>query len=162
MGETDAANYLIGLGCDVIAEHCNTAYPLIAAQRAHVWGVGFNSDMSLDAPEAALTSVLINWGVYYTGLLESVIDGTFSATPYFGGLAEGMVGLAPLSSRIAPPGTEETIDREQQRIVTGGFHVFEGILKTSEGGTVGSEGSVFSTKEIVGNIHWYYRNVIEH
>jgi hypothetical protein len=41
-------------------------------------------------------------------------------------------------------------------------NVFEGILKTNEGGTVGSEGSVFSTEEIVGNIHWYYHNVIEH
>jgi basic membrane protein A len=118
--------------------------------------------MSSDAPEAALTSILINWGVYYTGLVKSVIDGTFTAAPYFGGLAEGMVGLAPLNQKIAPPEAGETIDRERQRIVTGDFHVFEGILKTNEGGTVGSEASVFSTEEIVGNIHWYYHNVIEH
>jgi basic membrane protein A len=146
MGETDAANYLIGLGCDVVAEHCNTAFPLIAAQKAGVWGIGFNSDMSSDAPDAALTSVLINWGVYYTALVQSVIDGSFTTRPYFGGLAEGMVGLAPLNQQIVPPEAADTLEKEQQRIMSGAFHIFEGS----------------SDEEIVGNIHWYHHNVIEH
>ena len=57
-GETQAANALLDLGCDVIGQHCDTPNPQLAAEAAGVWGVGYNSDMSKDAPKAALTSVV--------------------------------------------------------------------------------------------------------
>jgi basic membrane protein A len=161
MGETDAARALIAEGCDVIAMHCNTAHPLIAAEKAGIWGIGYNSNMSVEAPGAALTSVIWNWGAYYTSLVQSIIDGTFTTTPYFGGLAEGMVDLAPLNEDLTAPGTAEAVEEGRRRIVEGGFNVFDGILETNDGRTVGKEGATLQDSEITGGIAWYYRNVVE-
>ncbi|MCL1890389.1 MAG: BMP family ABC transporter substrate-binding protein, partial [Desulfovibrionaceae bacterium] len=73
--EALAARSLIAAGCDVIAQHCDTPAPQIEAQRAGVWGIGYNSDMKADAPKAVIASVVWNWGTYYTRLIKSVIDG---------------------------------------------------------------------------------------
>jgi basic membrane protein A len=161
MGETDAARLLIARGCDVIAMHCNTAHPLVAAEKAGVWGIGYNSDMSAAAPGAVLTSVVWDWGVYYTHLVRSVIDGTFTTTPYLGGIGEGMVGLSPLAENLVAPGTAPAVEAGRRRIVEEGFNVFDGVLETNDGRTLGKEGTTLSDREITGGIHWYYRTVIE-
>jgi basic membrane protein A len=161
MGETNAARALIAAGCDVIAQHCDTSYPQLEAQKAGVWGIGYNSDMRGEAPGAVLSSVVWHWGVYYTGLTQSVIDGTFTAAPYFGGLSEGVVDITPLAPDLAAPGTAETIEAERRRIVRDGFNVFDGELRTNDGRTIGVEGQTLSDDVIQSGINWYYHTVSE-
>jgi basic membrane protein A len=161
MGETDAARSLIAAGCDVITMHCNTAHPVIAAEKAGVWGIGYNSDMAAEAPGAVLTSVIFDWGVYYTWLVQSVIDGSFTTTPYFGGLSAGMVGLSPFNEALAAPGTAEAVEAGRRRIVEAGFGVFDGVMETNDGKTAGAEGTTLKDSEITGNMNWYYRTIIE-
>jgi basic membrane protein A len=162
MGETAAARVLIAAGCDIIAQHVNTASPQIETERAGLWGIGFNTDMSIDAPGAVLTSVLWQWGAYYTFLVQSVIDGTFTTTPYFGSLTDGIVDLSPLSGIIFwDPETIRMLDEERQRIESGAFDVFEGVLETNDGRFVGREGERLPDREIQFGIDWHYRTVIE-
>jgi basic membrane protein A len=161
MGETVAAERLIASGCDVIAQHCNTPSPVIAAEKAGVWGIGFNSDMGKDAPGAVLTSVVIHWGVFYTQLVESVINGSFRSSPHFYGLAEGVADISPLSEAYAAPGTAEALEAARDRIIRGGFNVFDGPLETNDGRITGEEGKTLSDGEILGGIDWYYRTVVE-
>jgi basic membrane protein A len=161
MGEAEAAKALIVLGCDVIAQHCNTAYPQLAAQDAGVWGIGFNGDMSSYAPRAVLTSVVIRWGVYYSRLVQSVIDGSFTTAPYFGGIVEGMVDITELTPELASPEMNGAI-AQARRIMTGGsFNVFDGEMKTNDNRIIGEKGSTLADSEIIGNINWYYHTVIE-
>jgi basic membrane protein A len=160
MGETNAARQLLDEGCDVIAQHCDTPNPLIEAGKAGVWGIGYNSDMSREAPEAVITSVVWNWGVYYTHLVQSVIDGTFTTAPYFGGLREGIVDITPLSS-LAAPDTARIIADARRRMESGAFGVFDGPMKTNNGKIIGNEGSVLPDSVITGGIDWYYRNIRE-
>jgi basic membrane protein A len=161
MGESMAARSLINAGCDIIAQHSNTAAPQTTAQEAGVWGVGYNSDMSLDAPEAVLTSVIYRWEVYYTHLVRSVCDGTFTTAPYLGSLSDGMVDITDLTAGMAAPGMAEKIAAERQRITGGAFNVFDNVMETNDGGLIGEEGKTLEDGEIFGNIHWYYRNVVE-
>ncbi|GHV25471.1 BMP family ABC transporter substrate-binding protein [Spirochaetia bacterium] len=162
MGERDAALSLIAAGCDVIAQHCDTPNPQIEAAEAGVWGIGYNTDMVVDAPEAVITSVLWNWGVYYTALARSLLDGSFSAEPYLGSLSDGFVDMSPLSAAAAP-GTGEIIAEERQRLTTGAFDVFEGELETNDisGRRIGEAGKRLDDNEILSGINWYYRNVVE-
>jgi basic membrane protein A len=160
MGESSAARSLIEAGCDVIAQHCDSANPMIEAEKAGAWGVGYNSDMSHEAPEAVITSVLWHWGAYYTYLLRGIINGTFTTRLYFGGIAEGMVDISGFSE-IAAPGTAETVEAERNRILREGFNVFDGLLETNDGRTIGAQGATLSDGEITGNMNWYYRNVLE-
>lgn len=161
MGENVAAEYLAAEGCDVIAQHCNTPTPQIAAQKAGISGIGFYSDMSGDAPLAVITSVVINWGAFYTRFVESVMQGTFNPAPHFYGLKEGVVDITPLAENLAPPGTGEAVAAARERIKNGDFNVFDGVLETNDGRRIGVEGKTLSDSEILGSIDWYYRTVIE-
>lgn len=158
-GERRAAQRLIDEGCDVIAQHCDTAEPQIAAQEAGIWGIGTNVDMSVRAPDAVLTSVIWNWGAYYIFLIGSVIDGSFTTEPYYGSLADGMVDIAPLNPALAAPGSEAAVAEAKARIISGDFHVFGGVMETNDGRRIGTAGSTLSDSEITGGINWYYHNI---
>jgi basic membrane protein A len=160
-GEAMAARALITEGCDVIGQHCNTPSPQIEAQASGVWGVGYNSDMAVDAPNATIVSVVWNWGVYYTHLVRSVIDGTFTTAPYFGGVLDGMADITRLNESLLPPGVAESVVFARERIKNGEFGVFDGVMETNDGRTLGREGETLSDGEITGGIDWYYRNVVE-
>jgi basic membrane protein A len=158
-GETKAAQTLIAEGCDVITQDSDTSNPQIEAQKAQVWGIGYNSDMSKDAPEAVLTSVVWHWGRYYSFFIRSVIEGTFTTTPYYGSIAEGIVDITPLAEHLIAPGTEEMVKTVRDQMIRGEFKVFEGVMETNEGQTVGTEGGVLSDQDITLGMHWYYRTI---
>jgi basic membrane protein A len=161
MGEDEAAKALIARGCDVIAQHTNTIAPQMAAQNAGVWGIGYNADMSIYATETVLTSVVLHWGAYYSYLVQSVIDGSFTTTPYLGGIAEGLVDITPLAPALTTPGMTAAVEKARGSIRGGTFNVFDGELETNEGDIIGTKGATLPDSEIIGNIHWYYRNVVE-
>ena len=142
----------------MIAQHCDTPNPQTAAEKAGKWGVGYNSDMAKDAPGATLTSTIWHWGVYYTEAVRQVIEGTWTPTNYYGGMKEGLVDIAPLSDLCAP-GTQEKIDEARAKMMDGSFNVFDGVIETNDGQTVGTEGGTLSDADITGNLNWYFKNV---
>lgn len=154
-GEQQAAEALIGMGCDVIGQHCDTANPALAAEKAGVFAVGYNSDMTEKAPKAVLTSTMWDWSVYYTKAVQAVIDGTWDGSNYFGDMADGLVTMAPLSDLCAP-GTKEAVEAAKQKIVSGEWDVFDGKteIETNTGEKKVVEGADY------GSINWYYKNII--
>jgi basic membrane protein A len=161
LGENEAAKALIARGCDVITQHTNTAVPQIGAQKSGLWSIGFNVDMGPYAPRAVLTSVVLRWGAYYSYLVQSVIDGAFTTTPYFGGIAEGVVDITALAPDLTTPEMAAAVEAARRAISEGTFNVFDGELETNQGGVIGTRGGTLPDSEITGNIHWYYRNVVE-
>lgn len=159
-GEKQAADALIAEGCDVIGQHCDTPNPQLAAEAAGVFGVGYNSDMSKDAPKAVLTSTVWDWSAYYTWAVENIINGTWTGENYFGGMADGLVGIAPLAEDLIAEGTEEAIDAAKAEMESG-WDVFDGVIETNDGSTVGVEGEHMSDADITGNMNWYFKNVVE-
>lgn len=157
--ETNAAKALIAEGCDVIAQHCDTPNPQLEAESANVWGVGYNSDMIKDAPGATLTSVEWHWGAYYTQAVQQVIDGTWNCENYFGGMADGLLDISDLNSALCTDEMQAKVDEARNEILNNGFNVFDGVLETNDGSTVGEEGSTLDDATIKGGINWYYKNV---
>lgn len=170
-GEGQAAQALIDDGCDVIAQHCDTNNPQIAARDAGVWGVGYNSDMTAEVGESVLTSVVWNWGAYYTAAVQNVIDGTWTpgvhVEDYFGSMADGLLSITALSSEVAE-GTQEAVDVAKAAIEDGSFDVFTGTYTDAAGNTVGCDGMMEcndgTTLEVDGTnyaaITAYYKNVV--
>ena len=158
--EKEAAEWLIQRKADVIAQHCDTAEPQIAAQKANVYGVGYNSDMSKDAPNATLLSVVWNWSAFYTWAVQSVANKTWSGENYFGGLKEGMVAITDLAS-FNDKNTEAKIKEASDKITSGKWDVFTGVIPTNvKGVTVGKEGTSLEDENIQFKINWYYENVV--
>lgn len=157
--EKAASEQLLDMGCDVMAQHCDTAYPQTLAQDRGVYGIGYNSDMSKETPDSCLTSVIWNWSAYYTSAVKSVMNGTWDGSNYYGGMAEGLVGITDLAG-FAADGTQEKVDKATAAILSEENNVFDGVLETNTGDTIGSEGSTLDDATITGGINWYYRNVV--
>ena len=157
--EEEAAKTLLDMGCDVMAQHCDTPYPMTLAQEYGVYGIGYNSDMSKEVPEACLCSVIWNWSAYYTAAVDSVIEGTWDGSNYYGGMKEGLVGITELASFCAD-GTQEKVSEAADAILNGSSNVFDGELKTNTGEVIGNAGATLDDATITGGIDWYYENVV--
>ena len=156
--EKAASEKLLSMGCDVMAQHCDTAYPQTLAQKKGVYGIGYNSDMSKETPKATLTSVLWTWSAYYTSYVQSIMDGTYDGSNYYGGMSEGLIGLSGLAS-FNDNAAQDKIDEAKQAILDGSVKIFENEMKTNTGKVIGKDGSVLDDATITGKINWYYHNV---
>ena len=101
------------MGCDVIAQHCDTEQPSVEAKKAGVYSIGYNSDMSKaieNGTDTVLTSVVWNWGVYYTAAVREAMkcfdNGEFKNNDawtafgnYYGSYADGLYDITELSSK---------------------------------------------------------------
>ncbi len=139
-----AEELITSFGCGVISQHCDSAQPQIAAENAGVYGCGYNSDMTPDAPKAHLTAAIWNWNVYYRTAMEAAMNcgdaakfvETMGTPAYYGGLAEGFVDVSPLSENCAA-GTAEAIETVKALIISGEWDVFSGTkLEIAADGTV--------------------------
>ena len=157
--EEAASRKLLDMGCDVMAQHCDTPYPMTLAQEYGVYGIGYNSDMSKEVPDACLCSVIWNWSAYYTAAVDSIIEGTWNSENYYGGMSEGLVGITDLAAFCAE-GTQEKVSEAAKAILNGSSNVFDGELKTNTGEVIGSAGTTLDDATITGGIDWYYENVV--
>ena len=120
--------------CGVVSQHCDSAQPQIAAQNANVFGCGYNSDMTPDAPEGHLTAAIWNWNVYYKTAITAAKECEKAADfvtkmggpAYYGGLKEGFVDVSPLSKNCAA-GTDKAIEKVKAMIVAGEWDGFSGV-----------------------------------
>ena len=121
-------------GCGVIGQHCDSAQPQIAAEKAGVFGCGYNSDMTVDAPKAHLTAAVWNWDVYYKTAMETAMScggaenfvSAMGGPAYYAGLTEGLVGVSELSDNCAP-NTQAYLDAVIELIASGEWDVFSGV-----------------------------------
>ena len=153
VNESAFARELIqSFNCGVISQHCDSAQPQIAAQDLGVFGCGYNSDMTADAPQAHLTAAIWHWNVYYHTAIEAAMTcggaenfvEAMGGPAYYGGLAEGFVGISPLNEATVAPGTQDAIDKVTDLIVSGEWDVFTG---TKLHITVGEDGTATIEQE---------------
>ncbi len=141
-----AEELISSYGCGVISQHCDSAQPQIAAQNANVFGCGYNSDMTPDAPKAHLTAAVWNWDVYYGTAIEAAMEcqeasefvEKMGGNAYYGGLKEGFVDVSDLSENCAK-GTKEAIEAVKKLMVDGEWDVFTGVklsITVADDGTV--------------------------
>ena len=123
--EEAAANALIDEGCKLISQHSDTTSPALAAQKAGIYHVGYNTDMTKVAPNASLLSSRIDWTRYFYTFIKNHIDGKENASDWAGTYAEGDVKVTDLNTAIAAPGTQEAMDKAIAAFHAGTLHVFD-------------------------------------
>ena len=141
--ERQAAETLIDTyGCCVIAQHCDSAQPQIVANEKGVFGCGYNSDMSAEAPKAHLTAPVWNWDVYYATAMKAAMEDPANFMTkvgnYYEGLKAGFVDVSPLTANCTAE-TKEAIDLAKDLMTSGEWDVFSGVKLTFSGaaGSVG-------------------------
>ena len=135
--EKQAAQALIdAYNCCVISQHCDSAQPQLVAAQNNVFGCGYNSDMTEQAPTAHLTAAIWHWNVYYETAIKAAMDcngdtskfvENMGGNAYYAGLAEGFVDASPLNESVAAPNTKAVMDAVRELIISGEWDVFSGV-----------------------------------
>lgn len=155
--EKQAAESLLAEGCDVIAQHQDTPAPMQAAEEAGAYGIGYNTDMSVAAPNAVLTTPIWNWGPYYVKTVQAVLDGTWTNEQYWGPMSDGVVDLAPFGAMV-PEEVKELVEAEKQKIISGEKDVFAGPIKDQSGAVRVPEGTAMTDAEML-EFDWFVEGV---
>jgi basic membrane protein A len=159
--ERQAAEALLDGGADVIAQHQDTTGPQQAAQDRGAYGVGYNADMSRQAPDAVLTSPIWNWGVYYTDMVEQVMAGTWETNQYWGGWQEGVVDLAPIGPMV-PDDVRAMAEAEIERFKSGEstiYTIFTGPILDQNGEERVADGVAMTDEELL-SMNWFVEGVV--
>jgi len=139
--ERQAAQVLIDTyKCGVIGQHCDSAQPQIVANEKGVFGCGYNSDMTAEAPKAHLCAAIWNWSAYYSTAMKAAMTdkASFMQTVgnYYQGLNAGLVDVSPLSENCEPE-TADAIKLAKDLMIAGKWDVFSGV-KLSFSGKAGA------------------------
>ncbi|MBA2248102.1 MAG: BMP family ABC transporter substrate-binding protein [Chloroflexia bacterium] len=158
--ERTAAEALLDGGADVIAQHQDTPAPQQAAEAAGKFSIGYNVDMSSQAPAAVLTGPVWNWGAYYISAIEQIQAGTWSTNQYWGSWQEGVVDLAPIAEFVpAEVRTEaEALADEFRAGTRGNATIFRGPLLDQDGAERVAEGVSMTDEEIL-TMDWFVEGV---
>ena len=131
--EKECADALISDGCVLISQHADTTGAPTACEAAGVPCVGYNIDMTSVAPNTALTSASMDWGVYYTYAVQCMLDGTAIDTDWCKGFAEGADKITTLNDKTVAEGTEEKVKEVEDALIDGSLHVFDTSAFTVDG-----------------------------
>jgi len=156
--EREAAQALLDLGCDVIARESDSTEPDKLAEENGVYAIGYNAYVPDVAPNALLTSPIWNWGVYYTQAVQDVMAGTWTNTPIWWGLAEGLLDLAPFGPAV-PEDAKTLIAQKKQEIIDGAFDVFVGPIRDNAGELRVEDGITMSDADKLG-FNWLVEGVV--
>jgi simple sugar transport system substrate-binding protein len=147
--EGDAAKALIEQGCDVIMQHTDSTAPVTIAEEKGIYCFGQASDMAKFAPNALLTSIVDNWGPYYTKRLKAVMDGTWASTDTWDGIGEGGVVIAPLNEKV-PADVKAEVEALMASIADKSYHPFTGPLNWQDGTEMLAAGAVIDDGTLAG------------
>ncbi|MDY0059668.1 MAG: BMP family ABC transporter substrate-binding protein [Myxococcota bacterium] len=156
--EKQAALSLLDAGCDVIATGADSVAPLQAAQERGALAIGYDSDGRAFAPRAFLTAPVWDWSVVYQPLVQQVRDGTWQSSDFFGGLASGVVKLAPLADQV-PPAVRTLVAEAEQKLRTGELVLFIGPL-VKQDGTLALQPGVKATDPEILKMDYFVQGVV--
>ena len=131
--EKECADALISDGCVLISQHADTTGAPTACEAAGVPCVGYNIDMTSVAPNEALTSASMDWGVYYTYAVQCMLDGTAIDTDWCKGFSDGADKITPLNEKVVAEGTDEKVKEVEDALADGSLHVFDTSTFTVDG-----------------------------
>ena len=94
--------------------------------------VPYPSDMRAIAPNAQLAAMEHHWGGFYTHVATSVLDGTWTNAPVWGGIASGMVDIAAVDAKL-PAAMRAGLLARRQAIVGGSLQPFGAPLIDNAG-----------------------------
>ena len=156
--EKEAAEALLDQGVDVIAQHQDTTEPQKAAADRGAVSIGYDSDMRAFVGDSVLTSPVWNWGLKYAEIAKAVMDGTYATESYWGGLEDGVVGLAELSPEVDAE-TAAMVDEYEAMIRSGEWDVFCGPVMGQNGELSVADGTCMSDEEML-NMGWFVEGVV--
>lgn len=145
-----SAESLIAQGSDVLYSlFPGTPSAITTAEENGVYIVATLSDSTKFAPKKHLCAGQTHFGAIYIDQINKVMDGTFSGTDTFAGIAQGAMEVAGLSPDLSEE-QRAAILAKQEEIREDKFHPFTGPIKDNKGGEAVAEGTTLDDGGIKG------------
>lgn len=129
----ESARSLIAQDSDVIFSlYQDTPSVVTVGEEEGVYVINTSSDMKKYAPTKLLASLTADWSAYFINQVQATLDGTFKGAPFWGGMADGTVGLASLNDDVTAE-QKAAIDAVMKDIASRSFHPFTGPIVDQDG-----------------------------
>ncbi len=157
--EKDAANSLLDMKADIIAQHQDSPAPQEAAQRRGKYSIGYNSDMARFAPKAHLTAAVWNWAPLYEEIVKEVRAGTWKGDrAIWWGMDKGVVDIAPFGPMV-PKAVRDKVLAQKAEFLKGNDTVFVGPIKGQGDAVKIPAGVKAEDKDLLG-MTWFVEGVV--
>lgn len=154
--EADAAKVLIDQGVDIITQHTDSTAPMQVAAERGIKAFGQASDMIKFGPETQLTSIIDDWGPYYTERVKAVMDGSWQQVDIWHGMKDGHVVMAPYMNM--PDDVKAAAEAAEAKIKSGEFNPFTGPIMKQDGTEWLKDGEVAADGVLLG-LNFYVAGV---
>ena len=156
--EKEAAEALLDQGADIIAQHQDTTEPQKAAAERGGTSIGYNSDMRVFVGDSVLTGPVWNWGPAFVKFAEQARDDSWESEQYWGGMDDGIVGLAEFSPSVSDD-VAALVSEKQAIIVSGEMDVFCGAMTGQNGVQFLEDGQCMEDGQMLG-MDWFVEGVV--
>ncbi len=136
--EADAAKALLDQGADVITQHTDSPAPMQIASERGKLAFGQDSEMIKFGPKAQLTSIMNDWGPYYTERVKAELEGKWKSEDTWDGLKQKMVVMAPYTNM--PDDVKKMAMETEAAIVAGKLLPFKCPIMGQDGKEVECKG----------------------
>ncbi|WP_423196432.1 BMP family ABC transporter substrate-binding protein [Cupriavidus sp. H19C3] len=130
--EREAATTLIGQGVDMLMQNTDSAAVVQTAQEKGIYAFGWDSDMSKFGEKAHLAASVISWGVYYTKVVDDVLNNQWKNSTIWWGLKEGAIDLKAFNA-VVPADVKTLVEARKAGIVDGSAPIWKGPIKDNTG-----------------------------
>ncbi|BCH25077.1 BMP family ABC transporter substrate-binding protein [Mesorhizobium sp. L-8-3] len=154
--EADAAKALIDQGVDIVTQHTDSTAPMQVATERGIKAFGQASDMIKFGPETQLTSIVDNWGPYYTERVKAVMDGSWKQQDVWGGMKEGHVVMAAYANM--PDDVKALAASIEGKIKSGEFDPYTGPISKQDGSEWLKAGEIADVGTLLG-LNFYVKGV---
>ena len=148
VNETTLAETLIARKHDLIRQMADTPDTAIAACSAGVATIGYGEDAAKYGADCALVSTTFNWGQWYVEAVQQVLDGTWSNTPYWGGMEDDSILLASFNEKV-PAEVKKKVLAEHAKLAKGEDTIFAGPISDQNDKLLWKEGEQASDKDLL-------------
>jgi len=159
--ERTVADSLIGIGCDILTQHCDSPATQIAAEEAGIMSLVYQSvEMMKFAPHAALTGACWNWRPIYDDIFRRILEGRFENKWYYPGMKEGVCILAPYNRKLLPKEVIDEAEKIKKDIISGRLKIWKGPIYDRDGVLRIPEGYVPTEEEVWKGMTWVVPGVV--
>ncbi|SKA84174.1 nucleoside-binding protein [Clostridium sp. USBA 49] len=164
---TDAGNYLIKQGCDII---CNRTLdvPHPVSTEFGVYSMLCSIDQNKGIPDKYLATPIWNWGIFYEKIIKNILNDTFKTIidmfstdtkliNFWWGIDTGVVDLF-YSKEEVPVETQKLVNLMKKMIINNAYHPFTGPLYDKYGNLKIEEDETASYEQIL-SMDWFVENV---
>src|ERR1700710_297309 len=155
--EADAAKALLDQGADVIMQHTDSPAPMQVASERGKLAFGQDSEMIKFGPKTQLTSIMDNWGPYYTARVKAELDGTWKSEDIWDGLKDKMVVMAPYTNM--PDDVKKAAEETEAAIKAGKLHPFKCPVVGQDGKEVECKGGANLADGQILGMNFYVKGI---